>query len=190
MNNPNEREETRKKNPSISKNYNTNPLPMKKSKSINHLKTINQKTIEKPQGIVKNQFIRKEDENIYAILNTNKDDDFPHLRKLKQSQKEKSLTPMQRNRHEIEVVKNNLEGKRIFKMRIGPTYKANELHLPPMKNSKNFIDENKNKIHNKEISKKSTNKEDADKPIHKNFGKTPEYIQKYKQDAEDKKELM
>ena len=84
---------------------------MKKSNSINQLKTINKKTIERPQGLVKNQIVRKEDENIYAILNTNQDDDFPHLRKLKQMQKGKSLTPIERNRREFEVVQNNLQGK-------------------------------------------------------------------------------
>lgn len=84
---------------------------MKKSNSINQLKTINKKTIEQPQGLVKNQIVRKEDENIYAILNTNQDDDFPHLRKLKQMQKGKSLTPIERNRREFEVVQNNLQGK-------------------------------------------------------------------------------
>lgn len=84
---------------------------MKKSKSINQFKTINNKTIEQPQGIVKNQIVRKEEENIFAILNTNQDDDFPHLRKLKQMQKEKSLTPIERNRKEFESVQNNLQGK-------------------------------------------------------------------------------
>jgi hypothetical protein len=84
---------------------------MKKSNSINQLKTINKKAIEQPQGLVKNQIVRKEDENIYAILNTNQDDDFPHLRKLKQMQKGKSLTPIERNRREFEVVQNNLQGK-------------------------------------------------------------------------------
>ena len=54
----------------------------------------------------------------------------------------------------------------------------------------NFIQENKNKIQNKEVPLKSTKKEEVDLAIHRNFGKTPEYLQKYKQDAEDKKEFL
>lgn len=59
-----------------------------------------------------------------------------------------------------------------------------------MRNTKNFIEENKNKIQNKEILKKSAKKEEIDSAVHKNFGKTPEYLQKYKKDAEDKKEFL
>ena len=32
-------------------------------------------------------------------------------------------------------------------------------------------------------------KEEAESAIHRNFGKTPDYLLKYKQDAEDKKEF-
>ena len=71
-----------------------------------------------------------------------------------------------------------------------PTQRLNEIRLPQMRNTKNFIEENKNKIQNKETLKKSSQKEEIDTAVHKNFGKTPEYLQKFKKDAEDKKEFL
>lgn len=116
----------------------------------------------------------------------NKDDDYPHLRNLTKRNKENSLNPVPRKQSEPENHKQPSRSKLIISYHLGTTPVAIESNH----NNKNFIQENKNKVINKEIPKKSTKKEDLDTAIHKNYGKTPEYLQKYKQDAEDKKEML
>ncbi len=69
---------------------------------------------------------------------------------------------------------------------LGLKYNSNE----NINKNKNFIKENKNKIQNKEVPLKLTKKDEVEPVVHRNFGKTPEYLQKFKQDAEDKKEFL
>ena len=63
----------------------------------------------------------------------------------------------------------------------------------PKNNSKNYIEENKQKIKKGEVPKKSTvnnmNKSSEQNPYHKNYGKTPQYLKNMKIEAEKKKEL-
>jgi hypothetical protein len=54
---------------------------------------------------------------------------------------------------------------------------------------KDHILENKNKIAQNEVPIKVIKKEESDPAIHKNFGKTPDYLVKYKQEAEMKKDF-
>lgn len=55
---------------------------------------------------------------------------------------------------------------------------------------KNYISENRNKVINNEIPQKLRKIEVKENLVNKkNYGKVPNYLQKYRQDAEDKKEL-
>jgi hypothetical protein len=104
MNNPNETDEVRISNPKIEKNYNSMSNQIKKSKSISQLVKIKKKNSEKQLPIVKNQkVIKNEEENIYTMLNLNKDDDYPHLRNLSKRNKEDSLNPVSRNQPKAEI---------------------------------------------------------------------------------------
>ena len=71
---------------------------------------------------------------------------------------------------------------------LGLKYNSNENNK--INKNKIFIQENKNRIHNKEVPLKSTKKDEVEPIVHRNYGKTPEYLQKFKQDADDKKEFL
>lgn len=69
-----------------------------------------------------------------------------------------------------------------------PTIKDAPLILPKIK--RNYISENRKMITEHKLQPKQKPKEPVQPPIHKNFGKTPEYLEKYKKEAEMKKEIM
>jgi hypothetical protein len=72
----------------------------------------------------------------------------------------------------------------------GPTPKSNEINNLNPKNNKNHILENKLKVTQNEVPIKAVKKEDPQQAIHKDFGKTPDYLLKYKADAEKQKEYQ
>ena len=64
----------------------------------------------------------------------------------------------------------------------------------PKNNTKNYVEENKQKIIKGEVTKKPSvnnniNKSSEQNPYHKDFGKTPQYLKNMKIEAEKKKEL-
>lgn len=64
----------------------------------------------------------------------------------------------------------------------------NERGMIIPKTQKNYINENRQLVKNKKIIIKENNKE-QENPFHKNYGKTPSYIEQMKVEAEIKKEL-
>lgn len=71
-----------------------------------------------------------------------------------------------------------------------PTPSSNDKGLLLPKTPKNYLKENKQMIHEHKIPNKVKPKEIKEGPIHKNYGKTPEYITKMKIEAEVKKEIQ
>jgi hypothetical protein len=89
--------------------------------------------------------------------------------------------------------KENLDYENIHKVQIkGPTPKSTEINSLAPRMNKNHILENRMKITENKIppvsSKKGEGNSNSNQPIHKEFGKTPEYLQKFKREAEEKKE--
>lgn len=72
----------------------------------------------------------------------------------------------------------------------GPTPRSNEMGELVPKSQKNYIKENKQIIAENKISSKVKPKEEVKPVIHKDYGKTPDYLKKYKEDAEIRKEVM
>ncbi len=138
------------------------------------------KALKQSQTVLKSKVVKydQEDENIFGLVKEK--DDYPALKKLLDMRK-KSQSP-DRSLDDYDQIQ-----KIIIK---GPTPKSNDInHLAPRIN-KNYILDNRNKITSGELPKKSNKKDEIDIGIHKNYGKTPEYLQKYKQDQEDKKENL
>ena len=69
-----------------------------------------------------------------------------------------------------------------------PKGKESPLILPKVQ--RNYIQENKKLISDKKIPQKPRQKKTPEPAIHKDYGKTPEYIDKYKKEAELKKEMI
>ena len=68
----------------------------------------------------------------------------------------------------------------------------NEKGLILEKNNKNYLEENKKKISNGEIKKKTgvnTFKKSYENPYHKEYGKTPQYLKNMKIEAQKKKKI-
>ena len=65
-----------------------------------------------------------------------------------------------------------------------PTPSSNDKGLLLPKTPKNYLKENKQMIHEHKIPNKVKPKEIKEGPIHKNYGKTPEYITKMKSEEE------
>ena len=57
------------------------------------------------------------------------------------------------------------------------------------KTNKNYIEENKQMVTNGQIQKKIKNNRSLDNPFHKEFGKTPRYLQNMKMEAEKQREI-
>jgi hypothetical protein len=72
----------------------------------------------------------------------------------------------------------------------GPTPKSNEINNLNPKSNKNYILENRMKVTQNDVPVKAIKKEEPQQAIHKDFGKTPEYLLKYKADAEKQKEYQ
>ena len=69
-----------------------------------------------------------------------------------------------------------------------PTIKDAPLILPKIQ--KNYLLENKKLISEHKIQQKYKPKAEQSQAKHKDYGKTPEYLEKYKKEAEIKKELI
>lgn len=83
------------------------------------------------------------------------------------------------------VVNKSLEKTKIK----GPTPKANEFNTLLPKKNVNHIKENKTKITNDQVPNRAKELKKELEPVeHKNYGKVPDYINKFKQEIEDKKE--
>jgi len=109
----------------------------------------------------------KKEENIYAAQNVDEDEDMEKL------MMEHEM--LQQRLHELEDNNNAVDNKENKPVNC----------VKGMKEKKNYIMENKNKVN--EIQPKQQAK--AQEPsTHKNFGKVPEYLQKYKTESEEKKE--
>lgn len=187
------KEESRPNNHKIINDYNSNPNSIKKSKSIGQLRTINHTNNKKQTEavVVKNSKINKDEENIFALLNLHKEEEYPHLQRIVGNNKEKSLTPNIKKQNEIlNLDRENRQGIYIIFLVKNLGLKTNLKENNKINKNKNFLEENKNRIQNKEVPMKSTKKDEVEPVVHRNFGKTPEYLQKYKQDAEDKKEFL
>ena len=65
----------------------------------------------------------------------------------------------------------------------------NERGLILEKSNKNFIEENKQMVINGQIQKKIKNNKSMQNPYHKEYGKTPKYLQNMKIEAEKQKEI-
>ena len=65
----------------------------------------------------------------------------------------------------------------------------NEKGLILEKTNKNYIEENKQMITNGQIQKKIKNSKSMENPFHKEYGKTPRYLQNMKIEAEKQKEI-
>jgi hypothetical protein len=133
----------------------------------------------------------EDEENIYSIGNYGLEEEYEGIRNVLKN-RTSSLSPKNKVLDDIQSVRKYLKGKHIFfNLFIGPTPKANEVNQLAPKINKNHILENRNKVTLNEIPKKpSKNTQENQNSIHKDFGKTPEYLQKYKQEAEDKKEMQ
>ena len=68
-----------------------------------------------------------------------------------------------------------------------PTIKEKGLILE--KSNKNYIEENKQMVTNGQIPKKISNNKSAQNPFHKEYGKTPRYIQNMKIEAKKQREI-
>jgi len=110
------------------------------------------------------------EENIYAQKNEEED-----MEKLMKENELLAQRLNELNRQEDNSVTDNKENKSM-------NTKANN-----DKSKKNYIMDNKNKI--QEIQPKQAKSKD-EPSTHKNFGKVPEYLQKYKSEIEEKKEQV
>lgn len=72
----------------------------------------------------------------------------------------------------------------------GPTPKSNEINDIMPKTQKNYVKENKQIITENKITSKVKPQEEKKSAIHKDYGKTPDYLKKYKEDAEIRKEVL
>ena len=70
------------------------------------------------------------------------------------------------------------------------TPNCNDKGLLLPKTPKNYLKENKQLIHEHKVPYKIKPKEEKEDPYHKNYGKTPEYINKMKYEAEIQKEVQ
>ena len=66
---------------------------------------------------------------------------------------------------------------------------VNEKGLILEKTNKNYIEENKQMVINGQIQKKIKNNKSMENPYHKEYGKTPRYLQNMKIEAEKQKEI-
>jgi len=136
--------------------------PKHKANSSNQLPKIKKKQIKK----------ENEEENIFALVGSdNEEEEIGRGEKLKEETIQKGIVIDPK----IKVVTK------------GPTPKSNEINQLKPKEKKNYILENKTKVTQNEIPSKVAKKEEIETAIHKDFGKTPDYLQKYKQEAEEKK---
>lgn len=119
-----------------------------------------------------------DEENIYAFDGL-EDDIKEQFDDLKTFVKHQSKTIEKDYNQQLEQAK-----KRQIK---GPTPKATEINALLPKIQRNHITDNKVKITHNEIPSKVIKKEEPESAIHKHFGKTPDYLKKYKQEAEEKK---
>ena len=71
----------------------------------------------------------------------------------------------------------------------GNTPTINEKGLILEKSNKNYIEENKQMITNGQIPKKIRSNKSMENPFHKEYGKTPRYLQNMKIEAEKQKEV-
>ncbi len=77
---------------------------------MNHTKS--KKQIE--AVVVKNTKINNDEENIFALLNSHKEEEYPHFKRITGNNKEKSLTPNIRMQNEnLNLDKHNKQGNEI-----------------------------------------------------------------------------
>jgi len=120
------------------------------------------KKLNKGNNNVQNMKPVEKEENIYGAHKTNEEDDMEKL------MKEHEMLQQRLNELDGENKENN-----------------NLNSAKGNKDKKNYIQDNKNKIHEIQPKQAKTQEQPS---THKNFGKVPEYLQKYKTESEGKKE--
>lgn len=174
---------------------------LKKSKSISVIKTKPKQQVssyENPLYKLGNNNNCHDDENIVNIIgsSSNEDgyqimgkDDYVIEHKVQDSYNE--LKKKNRSLSKPHLT-NVYDKKQTMKEKIkGPTPKADDINtLLPRKNV-NHIQENKNKIIQEQVpirAKQDKPTDNFEKLNYDNYGKIPDYISKYKQEVEEKKE--
>lgn len=178
---------------------NTADEKLKKSKSISVIKTKPKQTnnYDNPLSKIGNSS-GQDDENILNIIGSASNDDGYQIMGRDDyvinhkvlSEDRDDIGKKNRSLSKPNLNRNNYDKKQKEKLK-GPTPKADELNsLLPRKNV-NHIQENKNKIIQEQVPVRSKQEKPTDnfeKLNYDNYGKIPDYISKYKQEVEEKKE--
>lgn len=170
------------KRPEFNENYLTNePRSNRKLKnhSVSRLPKIdsreNRRTLQNINPMKKPGTMKEG--NVFSLANNDNEDE---LKKMIEEHNQKYINP------NAQTKEGEVRHKQILK---GPTPKANEINMLEPKEKRNYIEQNKSKIIKNEIPLKTKKKEEKEDNLHRNFGKTPEYLQKYRHEAEMKIEV-
>ena len=133
----------------------------------------------------------QEEENIYnqknnvqPVQNTVDNNDTPLLNEEEEAKMKELLKHYNEQLEEL----NKEEEKEKHLKGPTPTVKDAPLILPKIQ--KNYLYENRKIISEHKVQSKVKPKEAEEPAIHKNYGKTPQYLEKYKKEAEMKKEII